>query len=178
MGKNFDSLEGFIQAHINQLFQTSGLADGDESLEVLATAWLEKKLRFEQTVAQNEMEEVESFKATDQHGAILMTYSGSLVNVGPLQNGTRKVAYASIGLRKDVPQQESRDQCVMDSDLKTDATANFKQGPIRRTSPVLKIACFRSSLAPTVETERLNELTSTISTSFVMVNRNVGDQTS
>ncbi len=43
MGKKFDSLDNFIQDHVKQLLKSSRLPEGDESLETLATGWLEKK---------------------------------------------------------------------------------------------------------------------------------------
>ena len=42
MGTKFESLDDFIQDHVRQLVKPSGLPESDESLEALATAWLEK----------------------------------------------------------------------------------------------------------------------------------------
>jgi hypothetical protein len=173
MGANFDSLDEFIQDHVRQMVKPSGLPEGEESLEALATSWLEKKKAFEEVVANNDMEEVQSFAAEDEHGGIVMTYSGSLLNIGPLVAGTRHCEYAPIGLRKDVPESAVEEASVLESDFEADSVAVFRKGPVRRTSPVLKIARFNKKYAPEAEATRLSEVTQVLTDGFVEVNKTV-----
>jgi len=173
MGAKFDSLDGFIQDHVKQLLKSSGLPDGDDSLEDLAVAWLEKKEAFEASVSSNGMEEVDFFAADSAQGALLMTYSGSLVNIGPLVEGVRHCEYASIGLRADVPQEAVEENSNLESDVETDSVASFKKGPIRKTSPILKIAHFKKKMAPQIEEAKLSEVTQIISEEFVEVNKTI-----
>jgi hypothetical protein len=173
MGQIFDSLDPFIQEHVRQLMKPSGLPEGDESLESLASAWLEKKDAFEGEVAAQGMEEVDFFAKDEERGALAMTYSGSLVNIGPLVDGKRLCEYSSIGLRKDVPQAATEESCSLESDIESDAPASFTKGPVRKTSPILKIAMFKKSMAPEKEEEKLSEVTQILSDNFVEVNKTV-----
>lgn len=173
MGANFDSLDAFIQDHVRQMVKPSGLPEGDDSLEALATSWLEKKSAFEDAVAKNGMEEVQFFSADDEQGAIVMTYSGSLVNIGPLVDGVRRCEYAPIGLRKDVPESAVEESAVLEGDFETDSVASFKKGPVRKTSPILKIARFTKKMKPEVEEEKLADVTQALMDDFVEVNKTV-----
>ena len=173
MGSNFDSLDEYIQDHVRQMVKPSGLIEGEETLEALATSWLEKKKAFEEAVAGNGMEEVQLFAADEEHGGIAMTYSGSLLNIGPLVGGARRCEYAPIGLRKDVPESAVEEASVLETDCETDSAALFKRGPVRKTSPVLKIARFAKKYAPDVEETRLAEVTQVLTSDFVEVNKTV-----
>ncbi len=173
MAAVFESLDSFIQDHVKQLLKSSGMPDGDESLEALASAWLEKKKAFEDEVAAQGMEEIDFFGAQDEQGGLIMTYSGSLLNIGPLVEGSRNCAYASIGLRKDVPETASDEASSLEGDFEIDAVASFKKGPVRRTSPILKIARFKKKLAPEVEESKLSEVTQILADGFVEVNKTV-----
>jgi hypothetical protein len=173
LGANFDSLDEFIQDHVRQMVKPSGLPDGEDSLEALATAWLEKKKAFEDAVGKNDMDEAQFFAADDKHGAIVMTYSGSILNIGPLVEGSRRCEYAPIGLRKDVPESAVEEAGVLEGDFETDSVALFKKGPVRKTSPILKIARFNKSLAPDVEETKLSDVTLALTSDFVKVNKTV-----
>jgi hypothetical protein len=173
MGQIFESLDPFIQEHVRQLMKPSGLPEGDDSLESLASAWLEKKDAFESEVSTQGMEEVDFFAKDEERGALAMTYSGSLVNIGPLVDGKRLCEYSSIGLRKDVPQAATEDACALESDIESDAPASFTKGPVRKTSPILKIAMFKKAMAPEKEEEKLSEVTQILSDNFVEVNKTV-----
>lgn len=173
MGTKFNSLDNHIQDHIGQLRATSGLPEGDESLEALAAAWTEKKEAFEALVERNGMAVVGSFATTDNQGALVMTWSGSLLNIGPLVEGERACAYASIGLRRDVPESAREPQSRLEGDLETDAPASFSRGPVKKTSPILKIAQFRKQLPARIETAQLAEVTRIITEEFVEVNKTI-----
>lgn len=173
MGTRFDSLDGFIQTHVRQLLASSGLPDGPDALEALAGAWLEKKAAFEAAVAGSGMEEVDFLAKDDERGALLMTYSGSLLNLGPLVGGGRRCEYASIGLRPDLPQFAVEESSRLDADVEADAVASFAKGPVRRTSPLLKIALFKKRLTPQIEEAKLAEVTQAVGQEFAELNKTV-----
>lgn len=97
-----------IQGHIRQITKSSGLPDTDDSLEMIAQGWLEKKERFERHISRMALEEVDVLEKSDARGCLAMTYSGSLINIGPQRDQGRNVQYVSIGLRQDVPESASR----------------------------------------------------------------------
>jgi len=173
MGTVFDSLAPYIQDHIRQLVKPSGLPEGDESLEALAAAWMEKQEVFEEEVSRQGMEVVDFLAKDEDRGALAMTWSGSLVNVGPLVEGKRVCEYSSIGIRKDVPDSAREEESLLEADLESDKVASFSKGPVRKTSPILKIAVFKKELPPDEEEEKLAELTQLIGDNFVEVNKTV-----
>ena len=109
MGEYLDQIPEEIRGHIREITKLSGLSEGEDSVEMIAQAWLEKKKTFEEETQKLNMEELPSFGKEDERAAIALTYSGSLVNIGPLKEDLRKVQYMSIGLRQDVPAMAERD---------------------------------------------------------------------
>ena len=87
MSEHLDLIPVEIQSHIRQITKTSGLPDTEESVDMIAQGWLEKKERFERLLARMSMEEVDLLEKTDPRGCLAMTYSGSLINIGPLRDG-------------------------------------------------------------------------------------------
>jgi len=47
MSEHLDLIPVEIQSHIRQITKTSGLPDTEESVDMIAQGWLEKKERFE-----------------------------------------------------------------------------------------------------------------------------------
>ena len=101
MGMYLDQVPAEIQSHLRQITKTSGLPDTEDSVELIAQGWLEKKELFEKQVGEMQMEDVELLERQEERGCLAMTYSGSLLNIGPLVGEGRKVEYAAIGLRQD-----------------------------------------------------------------------------
>jgi hypothetical protein len=169
----FDSLSPEIQAHLKQIAKTSGLPLNDDSYERMAAAWLEKKDLFEKAVHDNNMAEVSMFGRTEGRGALALTYSGSLLNVGPLVGDSRRCEYASIGLRADVPSSATEDASELAEDLGIDEPAQFAKGPIKTSSPVYKIAVAQEELEPETEEALLTQVTQNLAEDFVEVNKTV-----
>ena len=171
MGDQFNSLPTEIQDHIVQIAPTTGLPPDDTSLESLAKAWLDKLKVYGDQLASHEMKEADSLKSDEQKGAIALTYSGSLVFVGPLSEGKRKVGYFSIGLRKDVPEAIVEETTALAADLGVSKPALFTEGRIKQTSAIYKIGVVSEELPLLVEEERITEVTMIMTSEFVEVNK-------
>lgn len=170
MSEKFDSLVPEVQAHIKKLVKTAKLEDSDESLEKLSGGWLEKQQSFYEQTKQREMEETDSLDADDSRGALVMTYSGSLINIGPEQNDYRSVQYLSIGLRNDVPESAESDTSVLAKNIEKGSTVEFEKGPISKSSPVFSIAVFSNEMEPQQEEELLDEVTMIVAEDFASIN--------
>lgn len=166
-----EQLPDFIQTHIKEITKTSGLPDNDESIGIIAQGWLDKKINFEKNISEMDMLEVEELDKDDERGALVMTYSGSLVNIGPKVNNGRKVEYASIGLRHDVPDMIENEECKLSNSLVLNKPLEFEVGPVKRTSPVFKIAVCRENLTPDQQLEKIKETSTVIIDDFVDVNK-------
>ncbi len=173
MGEFLDQIPEDIQRHIKDLTKTSGLGDDDESVEKMAQAWLEKKDCFEAKISEQNMEEIESFSKDDEKGALALTYSGSLINIGPLAEGARKVEYTSLGVRTDVPQSASGDDAKLGADVEVGKGAEFEVGPVKSTSAIHKIAVCKEDLSMEEQVEALGNTTIMLSEDFVKINQTI-----
>lgn len=171
MGLFLEQIPVEIQDHIIKITKTSGLPETEESIEKIAEAWLEKKRAFEEQMASMAMEEVEAIDVDDPRGALAMTFSGSLITVGPVIDGSRKLSYASIGLRKDVPEMITEDSCNLSKDIEKGEVFEFVNGPIKKTSPIYKLMICKDDLPEEKQEEKLNEAVTAVIDDFVEINK-------
>jgi hypothetical protein len=173
MGEYLEQIPQRLHVHIQGITKTSGLPEGEESVELIAQAWLEKKKTFEEKIVVLKMEEIETLSCDDARGAVVMTYSGSLLLIGPLDDGVRRAQYISIGLRKDVPDSVEKTGAVLAKDVRVDETVEFEIGPVKSTSQVFKIAVLTEKLPLLEEEQKIQEATQVIAEEFVEVNKTI-----
>ncbi|MBU0926169.1 MAG: hypothetical protein KKA67_00310 [Spirochaetes bacterium] len=169
----FDSLSQEIQDHLKQITQSSGLPMTDDSYERMAAAWIEKKGLFEKSLEANRLVEVGFFGRSEERGALALTWSGSIINVGPLVDGKRRCEYTSIGLRTDVPPSAAEDSSDLSADIEADEPVQFAKGPIRTSSPVYKIAVSAGDMDPEEERAMLTQVSQVLAEDFAEVNKTV-----
>jgi hypothetical protein len=162
-----------VREHLHRLVKSAGLPDTEEAFASLEQGWKEKLESFENQVDENDMELVEDFAADDERGALFMTYSGSLINLGPRGENGRFIGYHSIGIRKDVP--ESVDAVTTDlaEDVQVDDLATFTNGPIKKSSPIFKIAVITEEMAEEEQEELLADMTQVLTDDFIEVNKTI-----
>ena len=91
MGEYLDQIPAEVQDHIRQITKASGLPDNEDSVEMIAKGWLEKKELFEDQLTEMNMAEVQELDQDEEQGCLDMTYSGSLLNIGPVIGEGRRV---------------------------------------------------------------------------------------
>jgi len=165
-----------IQGHIRQITRSSGLPDTEDSLEMIAQGWLEKKERFERHISRMSLEEVDVLERADGRGCLAMTYSGSLINIGPQRDQGRNVQYVSIGLRKDVPESASQENSQLQGDVRIGAPVAFSSGPILSSSPVFKIAVTAEELDLDEQERQISKSTEILTKEFVKVNKELDEE--
>jgi hypothetical protein len=171
MGEYLDQIPENIRPHIREITRSSGLPEGDESVERIAQGWLEKKSHFEEQIGKFNMEELQRIEDDDQRGFLVMTYSGSLLTIGPIVEDTRNAEYTSIGLRSDVPESASNEESRLDGAVEVDEVATFAVGPIKASSPIFKIAVFSEQMDVDQQEEQLSTATQILTEEFVDVNK-------
>lgn len=171
MGEYMNQIPVEIQNHLRQITKTSGLPDTEDSLELIAQGWLEKKERFDKHLSRSALEEVDILEKADTRGCLAMTWSGSLLNIGPLRDAGRTVQYVSIGLRKDVPESASQEGSQLGGDVKVGAAVAFEVGPIQSSSPVFKIAVTSEDLDLDEQERKITRSTEILTKEFVKVNK-------
>jgi nucleoid DNA-binding protein len=173
MSNEIAALSAVVRGHIEAITRSSGLPQTEESFARMAAAWLEKKKLFEQQVRVLDMKEVASFPAADPGGALALTYSGSLISVEPVVDDARRVEYASIPLRADVPAVAVAERTALAGDLRVDDEAAFTRGPVRSTSQLLAIAACAPDLPLAEQRRRVREATIFLTNGFIRINRTV-----
>lgn len=171
MSNYFSSLAPEVKAHIKNLVRSARLDENEDSLELLAAGWLEKQQAFFEQTKKHNMEEVDGHNIDDPRGALVMTYSGSLINIGPERDDYRSVKYYSIGLRNDVPESAEDETAVISADIIKGIPLEFEKGPIIKSSPAYAIAVFREEIEPEREEILLDEITMIVAEDFTSINK-------
>ena len=173
MSDEIRGLTDTVRAHLKKITRSSGLPDTEESFQRMAAVWLEKKRMFEGQIRALDMVEVESFAKDEPRGALLLSYSGSLISLGTLAGSGRRVEYASISLRADVPHLVITEGSGLAGDVRVDSEAEFTSGKVRSTSRLLKIAVCPAEVSPEEQEKRIREATIFLTNGFVKINRTV-----
>lgn len=173
MGNYLEQVPERIQDHIREIAATSGLPQGEDAVEAISQGWLQKQELFEEKLEELNMELVERLPVDFERGALLLTYSGSLLTVGPLQESQRKVEYTSIGLRHDVPDSAAAENTAIATEIALDEPAHFSNGPVKQSSPIFQVAIHSEELEPEEEERRLSSATQIISEGFADVNKTI-----
>ena len=149
MTENARVLSAAIKAHLEGLIRGSAAGNGG-LLRGDGPVWFEKKDMFEAQIRALDMLELERFSADDPRGALLLTWSGSLLSMGPRgeERAGRRTEYASIELRTDVPHLALSEKGELESDLSLGQPAGLRAGPVSRTSPLLTIAACDPAVRP------------------------------
>lgn len=175
-----------IRAHLQGMLSqgSSVLPNTEQSLQTLARLWLDKRALFESQTRSLAMQECAQLPADDPRGALLLTYSGSLISLGTLPAAAapaaaapaaplRRLEYASIGLRADVPGVLVVEQTRLTEAAAADRELRLASGPMRSTSPVLSIAVCGSEVGREEQERRIREATIFLTNGFVRLNRTV-----
>lgn len=161
-----------VRRHLLSMTGGDGPKRTDASFESLAANWLDKRAMFEDQARLLGMERPAAFPADEARGFVAMTYSGSIVALGPRgTDGGRWFEYAGIELRNDVPKLVRAEGVRLESDAAPDSPLLFGSCPIRKTSDVLAVAACPASVPRQEEEKRLREASVFLTNGFVKINR-------
>jgi nucleoid DNA-binding protein len=172
--ERYEDLPERIQRHLQSITESSGLPPGEESLRRITENWLEKRRLFREQSASLDMHELEEFAVDDPRGVLALTYSGSLVSLGPSSGDGgdgRRFEYASIKLRADVPDLVAEEGIALAEPLQRDRAAVFTGSSIEKSSPVLHLVACEAGVSPADQERRLREATIFLTNGFVKLNR-------
>ncbi|MCA1753302.1 MAG: HU family DNA-binding protein [Spirochaeta sp.] len=180
--EQFEQLSEKMKRHLESVAQQTSIGSTEEALPAVVENWFEKTHLFHEQIESLHMTREDEFSAADPRGALLLTYSGSLIVLGPVDVGgtaasspevspIRSFEYASIALRSDVPELTGADAVQLTDDLRVDSVAAFSGAPIKRSSEILFIASFSEDVKPADQVERLRQASIFLTNSFVHANR-------
>lgn len=167
----FEDLPDEIRKQLALLIQDSGLPGDEETRNRLAVIWDEKYRLFTGQVGSLGLELVPELNQEDPRGAVLLTYSGSLISLGPVRGKSRWLEYASIKLRTDVPELVRGDKADLAGPIRLDQAAVFEGCPIKRSSALFRIAVCPEGLSTDDQERRIREATVYLTNGFVKLNR-------
>lgn len=159
--------------------QIEALAEGPETprlpdiREKLAVNWEGKFELFESQVRLLEMEELQELGAGDPRGFLAITYSGSILSVGPLTPDGRWLEYVPLLLRLDVPEIVSGEGARVEGTVARGAALAFAAGPLRSTSSVYRIAACASGIREDEQDRRIREAAIFLTHGFIKMNRSL-----
>lgn len=170
MSDQFDQFPRRVQRHLESIVEHSGLPPGQESLDTLKEVWQRKVMLFREQTEALDMVLVEGIGPAESKGALLLTYSGSLITLSPSRDRGRRLEYASIELRQDVPALLQEEGITLAEPLERDKPGRFSGGSIAASSQLLLIATFQGDLPPAEQEQRLREATIFLTNGFVREN--------
>ncbi|MDC7219562.1 MAG: hypothetical protein PQJ59_06445 [Spirochaetales bacterium] len=159
-----------IERHLEDVIKTFGLDSDMDTMARLKSGWLEKEEAFKEQMFNMGMEETDHFDKDDERGVLALTYSGSLISIGPITEGDRKVDYTSIGFRHDVPDSLTKEGSLLAEDMSLESGVVFDGGPIQKTSPVYKIVVCPESLETEEQEDLIDQATTMIIDTFAGIN--------
>ena len=177
MGKYTEQLQELpenVQRHVVAVAEETGIYPPEAAIERMAQVWFEKRRLFlEQTNALG-MTGVDLLSPDDPRGVLLLTYSASLIVLGPPTGDAdhgRSFEYASIKARTDVPELLTADNVRLTTEVTVGQPAAFHGTAIERSSEILHIATFPEGIAAAEQRERLRQAAIFLTNGFVHVNR-------
>jgi len=176
--EQIDNLPEEIREHLRQLVRRNELSDQggeEEAFERLAAAWIEKDQLFAGQTAALDMEPAEDVAEDDEQGMLLLSNSGSLLSLWPAREGQREMEYASIPLRSDVPDILRGVNVSIDGAIRRGSPARVHDGPLKKTSPVYRIARFSAGLSKEEQEKRIREATIFLTNGFTRINKQSRD---
>ena len=174
MGEYLDQIPQNIKGHIQEIAGDINLENDEDAVEQVAKGWLDKKEAFEEKIDSMGMEEIDSFAKDDDRGVLALTYSGSLVNIGPIMDDVRKSVYSSIGFRTNAPDHAESENSTLTDDIEVDGIIKFSNGPVKSTSRIFKVAVLADEELSAEEQEKtIMEVANIIEDEFVEVNKTI-----
>jgi nucleoid DNA-binding protein len=173
MGNYYHELSPEMQKHLKNMLPSFNLADNEESLELLAKIWIDKKNMFESQIHLLDMEEPSQMTTDDQRAVLALTYSGSLLALGVSKSNVRWLEYASIKDRVDVPEILKVEDAQLKTGIEINKTIEFNLGPIKSTSNIYRLAVCHNNTAPAEQEKRIREAMIYLTNGFVKINRSL-----
>lgn len=169
----YEALPQQIRSQLDALLDDVGKAGDGEARDKLASIWMEKFQLFSGQTAALGMEPAEEMAADDDRAALFLTYSGSLISLGPKRGKERWLEYASIKLRVDVPEIVRGDRANLAATARLGQAASFEGSALKRSSALYRIALCPADTTPDEQERRVREATVYLTNGFIKLNRSL-----
>ena len=164
-----------VETHLAALAGDLGRAGDAVFLVELRAVWMRKAALFETQARAVQLDLVNEVPANDPRGALILSYSGSLLSIGPDTDKTlgRWLEYSSIKLRTDVPDVLADRGISIVGGIRIGDEVEVNGSRIVKTSPAYAIAVCPEDLPQDDQDKRIRESTIFITNGFMKYNRSV-----
>ena len=172
-----DNLPEAIRKHLLGLAKEQGRAEDPEYLQNLADVWGQKEELFRKQARAVKLDIVESVSCKDSRGMMVLSYSGSILCIGPVFmtstniNFSRWIEYSSIKLRTEVPDIIMEKTASLPEDLGTGRPVRLENSRLKATSPAYLIAVCPEGLNEDEQDKRIRESAVFITAGFMKYNQ-------
>ncbi len=166
-----------VREHLLGLLDRGRLPPTDDTLHRLTEAWLLKKAAFQKAAEHGGFQAAGLLRRDDRNACLALTLSGSLVSIGPLKDGRRRISYTSIGLRTDVPGSLVIDDAALAEDVAPGRPIRLAGGKLKQTSQVTDLAAARPEAGEAEQAAGLRKADDKLKTEFVRFNRETLEET-
>ena len=170
-----NDLPGEVRSHLKRLAAELDAVDDEAVLAELELVWRKKASLFEDQARSVHLRLVSSLPPGDPNSSLVLTYSGSLLSIGPETDRTlgRWLEYSSIKLRTDVPDVVTDRGISIPGGISCGEPVELTGSQIRRTSAVYAIAVCPDDLPEDEQERRIRESSIFITNGFMKYNRTV-----
>ena len=164
-----------VKQHLAGLAREQGQEQDEEYLADLVAVWKRKASLFEEQARLVHLDVVDAVPSHDPRGAMVLTYSGSLLSIGPATSRTlgRWLEYSSIKLRTEVPDVISDRGVSVPKGMRVGEPVEIGGSQISRTSNAYSIAVCPAGVEEDEQERRIRESTIFITNGFMKFNRSV-----
>lgn len=175
----FTELPKSIQTHLLGLAAEQKKQNDLKYINLLTEVWTQKEDLFRKQARAVKLELVESVSKKDGRGMMVLTYSGSIICVGPVFltstniNFSRWIEYSSINLRTEVPDIIMEKAANLSADLSVGESVKMGDSRVKSTSPAYLIAVCPEDVNEEEQDKRIRESAVFITAGFMKYNQSL-----
>ncbi|MDC7225707.1 MAG: HU family DNA-binding protein [Spirochaetales bacterium] len=173
----FEDLPEAIGRHLQGLAAEQEKLEDQDYLASLADVWRQKEALFREQAKSVKLEIVDSVSNKDGRGMMILSYSGSILCVGPVFmtstniNFSRWTEYSSIKLRTEVPDIIMEKAATLEAPVEVDKSVLLGNSRVKATSPAYLIAVCPEDLNEDEQDKRIRESAVFITAGFMKYNQ-------
>jgi len=168
-----------IQKHLLGIAGEQNKQSDEAFIQTLVDVWKQKEELFRKQIESVKLEIVDSVSHKDTRGMMILSYSGSILCVGPVFltstniNLGRWIEYSSIKIRTEVPDIITGKGANLAGPLSTGQSVHLENSKVKTTSPAYLIAVCPENVDEEEQDKRIRESAIFITAGFMKYNQSL-----
>ena len=177
--RTINDLPEAIRKHLLGLAREQGRLEDHDYLQTMTDVWYQKEELFRQQVKAVKLELVDSVSNKDTRGMMVLSYSGSILCIGPVFltstniNFSRWIEYSSIKFRTEVPDIIMEKTATLPSEISVGKSVQLGNSRLKATSPAYLIAVCPEGINEEEQDKRIRESAVFITAGFMKYNQSL-----